>query len=450
MGEAIEKAEPDQIEIKSEVDQLQADIYADNQHIIDEVAVIGGDLEDLDAVVVMAPIYSHRKPESYSGSNPDEFTLWIQKFRAVATAQDWGDDEAIGKLIPVYLTGHAFQVYSSLEANQKDTYENLIKNLKLKLGLGVNPLQWRLRLHRTNRESGETVDAFVLRLKNIVAHGYPDLKDSEAAFTAHVVEQYILGQPKDLRFHLLKKEGTPTLDELISSTKVYEMAAEIALGPKPVHTLDAVAVDAEQGLNNPSRTESSTNRLSETEGQVQTFNTAAWPVGGNRGHGRMNPQYSTDSRQNYGTRPGQQEFQRQQSFDCYRCGQPGHIARNCSAQGFSRAEGNPRICFKCRKPGHISRFCRSETVKNGKAKQEQLTANIQECCQRCGNRFHKAETCRTDISIVCQYCQKKGHRSEVCRSVPRQGLAIGGQPDYTAVTTSKNGLASVSEEVDWS
>ena len=172
MGEAIEKAEPDQIEIKSEVDQLQADIYADNQHIIDEAADIGGVLEDLDAVVVMAPIYSHRKPESYSGSNPDEFTLWIQKFRAVATAQDWGDDEAIGKLIPVYLTGHAFQVYSSLEANQKDTYENLIKNLKLKLGLGVNPLQWRLRLHRTNRESGETVDAFVLRLKNEYSHIY--------------------------------------------------------------------------------------------------------------------------------------------------------------------------------------------------------------------------------------------------------------------------------------
>lgn len=389
----------------------------------------------------MPPVYVHRKPDLYSGNNPEDFELWLQKFRAVAAAQDWGDDEALCRLIPVYLSGQAFQMFSSLEQAQKDTYADLIKNLKLKLGLGENPLQWRLRLHRTNRDQGEAVDSYVLRLKNIVARGYPDLKEVDDAFKAHVVEQYILGQPRDLRFHLLKKEGTPTLAELISSTKVYEMASEIALGSKSIHALDTFAVDSEQRLSEP-RTESATNQSSEIEGQVQSLNTASMSVGGNRGHERLNPQYALESRASFGTTPGAPG---PLSFSCFRCGQGGHMARNCSTQEFQR---NP-LCVKCQKPCYISRFCQSGLANNAKPKLDQQSSINKEVCQRCGNRFHKAESCRTDISIVCQYCQKKGHLAEVCRSVPRQGSARDWQHNNVgAVSTSKNVLASVSGEVD--
>ena len=386
----------------------------------------------------MAPVYVHRKPELYSGNNPEDFELWLQKFRAVAEAQEWGDDEALRKLIPVYLSGQAFQMFSTLEPTEKNTYDNLIKNLKLKLGLGENSLQWRLRLHRTNRDQGEAIDSFVLRLKNIVARGYPDLEETADAFKAHVMEQYIMAQPKDLRFHLLKKEGTQTLAELITSTKVYEMASEIALGSKTVHTLDTFAVDSEQSLNEL-RTESKANQSPEIESQVLSLNPAPMLGGGNRGHGRLNPQYALESQANFGTTPGAPG---QQSFSCFRCGQVGHMAKNCSMQEFQKSGAQAPVCFKCRKPGHISRFCQSGQANSAKPKLDQQMTISQEVCQRCGNRFHKAESCRTDISIVCQYCQKKGHLAEVCRSVPRQ--------EYTAASTSKNGCASVSEEVDWS
>lgn len=445
-------------EIKSESDQSTEGIQVENQ--CDDnggVVVINLDNEEADREEVMAPVYVHRKPEAYSGSNPEEFDLWLQKFRAVAAAQEWGDDEAIRNLIPVYLSGHAFQLYTTLDVTQKNTYANLIKNLKLKLGLGENSLQWRLRLHRTSRDQGEAVDTYVLRLKNIVSHGYPDLQEDNDAFKACVVEQFILGQPKDLRFHLLKKEGTPTLAELIMSTKVYEMASEIALGTKATRALDTFALESnqesERRLIDPrieSEIESVTNRFSEIECQEQQLNAATLSFGGNRGHGRLNPQYVAESRQGFGTTPGASASQ---SFSCFRCGQAGHMARECSAQVIQGNRAKAPVCFNCRKPGHISRFCSSTqaSMSNAKPKQNPPPITNQEFCQRCGNRFHKAESCRTDISIVCQYCQKKGHLAEVCRSVPRHGAALEWQRDYIAGTpTTKNDHASVPKEVDWS
>ena len=54
---------------------------------------------------------------------------------------------------------------------------------------------------------------------------------------------------------------------------------------------------------------------------------------------------------------GREQSQKRTSFECYRCGQQGHMAKNCSFQG---------QCHKCGRTGHISRKCRSKEGYNYK------------------------------------------------------------------------------------
>ena len=373
----------------------------------------------------MAP-FNHRKPEPFSGENPDDFPLWLQKFNDIASAQEWGDKAALLKILPIYFSGHAYELFCSLDAaTQKNNYDNAITAMKAKLGIGENPLQWRLKLHRTNRIHGESADAFAQRLGKIVTHGYPDLENGSEAFKAQVIEQFILGQPQDIRFHLLKKEGSPGLQELISSCKVYEMASEIALGTNSRSSVKTVTLASEE----------SDQGVSEFSAKGGHFDAS--------GDSSLNVASSAN----------------QQSAGCFRCGQPGHLARDCYAQSAQGSKVRNPICFNCKKPGHISRFCtfNQGNITKGKGSQYQQSSSRQEVCQRCGNRFHNAGNCRTNINIMCQHCKKKGHDISTCRSRPGNQSSEAGKPrDYphamgatSAQRAPKNVVIPDSGEEDW-
>lgn len=73
---------------------------------------------------------------------------------------------------------------------------------------------------------------------------------------------------------------------------------------------------------------------------------------------------------------------------CFKCGKPGHMAKECSEQA--------NLCFKCNQPGHISRECPNSSQgnhSNYRSSSPNRDQSRERVCFTCNQPGHMAKNC---------------------------------------------------------
>ena len=366
----------------------------------------------------------HRIPESYDGSVPEDFPQWVERFQINAKANNWGEGNDLLGIIPIYLKDHAFNLFSTLAETEKDTYANLITNMRKSLGIGENTLSWSLQLRNTMKLTSESMDAFAFRLSKIVAQAYPE--DNAAAQERSVREQFILGQKPELANYLLL-DKTGTLSELKDKAKRFVAARELSGVSKGVHSVDSES------------TEISTSAINAINTETDPSNDAVLKAA-------LNLISSGNYSNNWGA-AGMGSLQRPMvnNRKCYNCNKPGHIASQCRSR--NQNNGTNNACYLCGQIGHFKRDCpRANFIKPTQVPSSQGGNRV--TCFRCNNTGHQANECRTNISKSCTYCQKKGHLTINCRQKPNRSN-FEGATNTSHDVSSKNDVTQAENGPTW-
>ena len=299
-----------------------------------------------------------RLPDPFDGLS--SCTRFFKRYELCCDLNKWETDgDKVGQLFPL-LADKVFDFASDLPDTDKTVYKNLKKRILAEFEDVELEEMYAERFTALKLGKDEDLGSFMATLKRLVVKAYPSFNEADRAKL--VMNQFMKSLSGGTRSHIMlqPKEEVLTMascDEMLSKARKMH---QIERTPSSQEGQRVAAVEVEKENTQLDKILVALEDLTKVVGATAAAPSVARVQGSSQAQG------------NRSTRNRSSQFK----GNCFKCGEPGHMARSC---GKVMGLQYTAICKLCGNRGHEEPDC--------------MLRRRQKSCKLCGNVGHEADDC---------------------------------------------------------
>jgi hypothetical protein len=155
---------------------------------------------------------------SFSG-DVENLSTFLDRFDVISSAYDWKDKEKCQRF-PLYLSGHARDVYRNITEQRRANFDDMITDFKSGMNTNITAKMFGCQLRARKQMANESAAEYASRLRELAKKAYPTLQEDQRALILR--DCFLFGIRPYLQTRLLDKE-VDTFEEAIKTANNLEI-----------------------------------------------------------------------------------------------------------------------------------------------------------------------------------------------------------------------------------